>query len=336
MAYDKGDLEEAVRLCEQGLKNGGTNLALLNRLGQAQLDLGQTDEAVKALEQTLQSPDRSAENYYLLGQAYLQAGNYSKAVERFQNAIELRPDHTQAFFGLFNATMRQGQMEEAQKYRDQFLKLEAMDRQALTERSAQEDTLTGLPLVRQTAAKTLFGAAQIYRLHEKNIKAEELFFKAAAIDPNNALSRSALEALMVSRKAVPEAVQTFEKLASIQPENSLNHLYLGRLHEQLQHFEAAERAYRKVRDLTPEWPEGYRALIELYFRNNRQLVESQALARRLLDLEPNSGPNFYLLAFACIRNNDRQGAVAAMENAVALSPGNKRFEEFLQKLKEAP
>jgi tetratricopeptide (TPR) repeat protein len=247
----------------------------------------------------------------------------------------LLPDHTQAYFGLYTACVRLGQTEEAGRYREQFLKLEAIDRRALTDRSAQEDTLTGLPLVRKTVARTVFGSAQIYRVHKEAGKAAELYRKSATLDADSPVYRAALEAHYVQRNALAEGVTVFEQLAVEQPESSLNHLFLGRLHSRLDHFEEAERAFRKVQELAPERPEGYRALAELYLRADRKPAEAQALARRVIEFEP-SGPHYYLLALACLKNNDRMGALEAMKRAVALSPGEKKYQEFLQQLKERP
>src|SRR5262249_22990320 len=140
------------------------------------------------------------------------------------------PDHTQAFFGLYTACMRLGQTEEAERYREQFLKLEAIDRRTLTDRSAQEDTLTGLPLVRKTVARTFFGAAQIYRVHKEASKAAELFRKSAGLDADNPIYRVALESHYVQSNALAEGVTVFEQLAGEQPQSSLNQLFLGRLH----------------------------------------------------------------------------------------------------------
>lgn len=336
ISYDKGDLEETIHLCEVGLENGGGSPALLIHLGQALLDLGRSEEAIHTLSQTDQIRNRSSEGSYLLGQAYLQAGDFARAIESFRVTTELRPDHTQAFFGLFTASMRLGLSEEAKVYREQFLKLEGIDRKMLSERSAQEDTLSGLPLVRETVARTLFGAGQIYNHHGQTEKAKDLFLKAATIDPDNALPRAALVSLLTEQNGMLEAVKTFERLAANHPESSLDYLFLGRLHEQSNHFESAEEAYRQVIKLAPDRPDGYRSLIELYFRSDRKHAEAKGLARQLLELEPESGPNHYLVAFACIRTNDRAGAVAAMEEAVRLSPENQRFQTFLNQLKKTP
>ena len=335
VAYEKGELEETARLCREALKRGPATQDVLNRLGRALLDLGQTEEAVRTLQQAIRLPKPTSESCYLLGQAQMQSGDFAQAKEGFRRAIGLLPDHTQAYFGLYTACLRLGQTEEAGRYREQFLKLEAVDRQDLTDRSAREDTLTGLPMVRETVARTFFGAAQIYRVHEQIGKAAELFRKSAALDADNPVYRSALEASYLQRKDPAEAVRVFEQLAAEQPKNALNYLFLGRLQGRLEHFEAAERCFQKVQELAPQSAEGYRALAELYLRANRKTDQARVLARRVIELEPSSS-HYYFLALACLKNNDRAGALEAMNQAVALSPGETKYQELLQQLKEAP
>jgi tetratricopeptide (TPR) repeat protein len=335
VAYEKGELDETVRLCQESLKRGPANPEVLNRLGRAFMDLGRTDEAVQILQQAVRLPKPITESFYLLGLASLQSGNYAQAKDSFRRAITLLPDHTQAFFGLYTACMRLEQTEEAERYRAQFLKLEAIDRRTLTDRSAQEDTLTGLPFVHKTVARTFFGAAQIYRAHEDSGQAAQFFLKSATLDADSPLYRSALESHYVQRNALADGVSVFEQLVRQQPEGRLNHLFLGRLQARLEHFDEAERAYRKVQELAPDWSEGYRALADLYVRADRKPTEARGLARRVIELEP-SGPHYYLLAVACLKNNDRAGALDAMKQAVALSPGEKKYQEFLLQLKNAP
>jgi tetratricopeptide (TPR) repeat protein len=335
IAYEKGELEESVQLCQEALKLSPVNGEVLNQLGRALMDLGRTGESLQALEQAVQLKRPTSESFYLLGQANLQSGNYRQARENFLGATRLLPDHTQAYFGLYTACMRLGEMEAAAQYREQFQKLEAVDRQTLTDRSARDDTLTGLPLVRRTVARTLFGAGQIYRLHGETGKAIELFYRAAYLDADAPVYRVSLEALYVQRNAAMDGVSAFERLASTQPGNSLNHYFLGRLHERLEHFDATEKAYRQVQHLQPEWAEGYRALAELYLRANRNLPTAGALARKTVELEPN-GAHYYLLAVACSRNNDRAGALGAVEQAIQQSPDEARYRTFLEQLKRSP
>jgi tetratricopeptide (TPR) repeat protein len=334
VAYEKGNLEDAIRLFEEALKRGPGNPEVLNRLGRAQMDLGRTEQAVQTLEQAVRAPQPLSESYYLLGQANLQSGNPARAKESFQRAIALLSDHTQAYFGLYTACLRLGQTDEAERYRGQFQKLEAIDRRTLTDRSAQQDTLTGLPMVRATVARTFFGAAQVYRAHDQTGKSVELLRKSASLDADNPVYRAGLEAYYVQRNALAEGAAVFDQLAKEQPQNPLNYLFLGRLHDRLNQLEAAEGAYRKVQELAPQLSDGYRSQAELYLRTNRKLTEARALAQKAVDLEP-SGPHYYLLAAACVKNGDRAGALDAIKQATALDPGEKKYQELLQQLQGA-
>ncbi len=335
VAYEKGDLEDAVGLCQESLKQGAASPDVLNRLGRAQMDLGRTEEAVRTLQQAVRLSKPTSESNYLLAQALMQTGDFAQGKESFLRVVALLPDHTQAYFGLYTACLRLGQTEEAGRYREQFLRLEAIDRKDLTDRSAQEDTLTGLPMVRETVARTLFGAAQIYRIHQQVGKASDLLRRAASLDADSPVFRSALEALYVQRKDPAGGVRVFEQLAAEQPDNGLNHMFLGRLHGQLEHFEAAERSFQKVQELTPMWTEGHRALAELYLRTNRKLDQAQVLAGKVVSLEP-SGLHFYLLAVACLKNNDRTVALEAAKKALALSPEEQRYHQLLKQIQQAP
>ncbi|MDA1277696.1 MAG: tetratricopeptide repeat protein [Verrucomicrobia bacterium] len=335
VAYEKGDPEETVRLCIEALKRGPATPDVANRMGRAQMDLGKTEEAVRTLQQAVRLPNATSEGWYLLGQAQMQSGDFEKAKEGFQRAIGLVPDHTQAYFGLFTACQRLGQTEEAGKFREQFQKLEAIDRKDLTDRSAQQDTLTGLPMVRETVARTLFGAAQIYRVHHETLKAAELFRRSAALDADNPVYRSALEAFYVESNNPAGGVKVFEQLAAEQPRNSLNYIFLGRLQSQLEHFDAAERSFQKVQVLAPQWTEGHRALAELYLRTNRKLDQARVLAGKVVEFEP-SDSHYYLLAVACAQNNDHTGAVEAVKKALGLNPDEKQYQRLFQKLQQTP
>jgi tetratricopeptide (TPR) repeat protein len=335
VAYEKGQLEDTVRLCQDALKRGPANADVLNQLGRVWMDLGRTEEAIRTLQEAVRLPKPTSQSYYLLGQAQLQSGAHAPAKESFQRAIALLPQHTQAHFGLYTACVRLGQTEEAERYRQQFVKLEAVDRGTLTDRNAEEDTLSGLALVRKTVARTFFGAGQVYRVHEQSDKAAELFRKAASLDSENLMYRATLEALYVQGKKLTEGLAAFEQLAKEQPDNRLNQLFLGRMYGRLQQIDSAERAYRKVQELTPQWPEGFRALAELYLRANVKPAEARAMARRASELEP-TGPHYYLLALACVKGDDRAGALEAIQKAVALSPGEKKYEELLRQLKGQP
>ncbi|MBX3746274.1 MAG: tetratricopeptide repeat protein [Verrucomicrobiae bacterium] len=331
MAYEQGNLEETLELCRQALNRGPANAELLNRMGRALMDLGQAEDAMGPLRQAVSLPRPTSESHYLLGQAHVQSGEYEAAINSFLEAVRLLPDHTQAYFGLYTASLRLERADEADRYRRRFQELEAEDRQGLSDRSAREDTLTGLPLVRRTVAQTLFGAAQVYGLHGEPGRAGGLLLRAASLDPENAAYRGAMEGHHVRERTLTEGVAAFEGLVADQPGNPLNHYFLGRLLGRMEQFDAAERAYRRTLELAPDWAEGHRALAELLLRAGRPGSEARELARRVVTLEP-SGPHHYLLAVACLRAGDRPGAREAIQRALAIHPDEARYRQFLEQL----
>lgn len=335
IAYDKGDPEKAAAYCQEALKRGAPTPEILNRLGRAQMDLGQSEASIATFERAVRLPESVSESSYLLGQALLQSGNPAGAKSSLQKAIGLQPDHTQAYFGLYTACTRLEQADDAQRYRTKFEELEAADRRTLSDRSAKEETLTGLPMVRKTVARTLFGAGQVYRASEKMELATDLFRQASTLDVDSPIYRAALEGAYVRRKAFAEGLQTFQQLAAEQPENPFNPLFIGRLHVRLQQFAPAVRAYQKVQELAPQWAEGYRALSDLYLRANRHPEEARALASKAVGIEP-SAPHYFLLATACLKNGDRAAAAAAARKAVDLDPQEPRYQQLLQQLPAAP
>lgn len=330
-AYEKGSPEDCIRISKEALAHGPPNPELLNRLGRAQIDIGSPQDAVKTLMQAVSLPRSIGESWYLLGQAHLQSGDFPNAKDAFQKAIERVPDHTQAFFGLFTASQRLGQTEDATRFRQKFLQLEESDRRSHTDRSSNEDTLTGLPTIRETVARTLMGAAQVQRAHGQIPAVVELLRRASILDPENGAYRANLESIFLQGKAIADGLKLFQGMVEEQPKSGMNHLFVGRFQTRAQDIESAERSYRKVQELSPDRIEGYRALADLYLRGNRELVEATRLARKTIELDP-SGSNYHLLALICIKRGDRQGALEAAREAVTRSPGDPKYAQLLKQL----
>lgn len=327
IAYEKGDPEESIRLYHETLRRGPADPDILNRLGKAQLDLGQTAQAQSTFRQAVQLPDAPSQSHFLLGQSLLQAGDYSSARLSFLQATQQTPDHTQAFFGLFTASMRLGQTNEGRQYQKEFIRLESIDRQSLTDRSSQKDTLTGLPFVRETVARTLAGAAQLYRSHAQLDEATRLLLKAALLDGSTPSYRAALESIYLQRQQTNEGLSTFLSLLQSNPANYLNHLFLGRFQVKAVQLAAAEISFKKVQQLAPNLPEGYRALGELYLKSPTQFPNSIAQFQNLVALHP-TGPHFYLLALACAKNSDKQNALDAINAALQKNPTEARYQKL--------
>lgn len=334
IAYEKGEPEETVSLCQSALKLGLSTPELLIQMGKSLLDLGQTEDAIAALNKAVDRPNAPVEGHYLLAQAFMQDRDYPSAKTNFQQVINRVSDHTQAYFGLFTACQRLGQSEEAAQYREQFIKLEAIDRKSLTDRSGQENTLSGMSMVRETVAKTLFGAAQFYQEQGVSTETVRLYQRAASLDGENFGFRSVMEAYFVRSASIPTGVDVFQQLTVEHPGNVLDHFFLGRLQSRMKRFDAAERSFLKVQELMPNWATGYEALAELLLGTRKDPSRARQLASTAVKLEP-SGARYYLLALSCLRTNDRTAALAAAKQATVLSPNQRNYAQLLQQIQGA-
>lgn len=331
IAYERGAPDEAIRLAEEGIRRCGPSPDLLKHLGHSQLDLGRTEEAIATLEQIAIRPAPMIESLYLLGQAHMQARDYDRASERFQEVIKAQPDHTQAYFGLFTACQRSGRSEEAEKYQKKFMRLEAADRKDLSDRSGEESTLSGVSTVRQTVSRTLFGAAQIYQGQGQMAKAGDLFQRAVSLDRDNFIFHSSLEASYIRRNEAAAGLKVFQQLADEDPDNALPMLFVGRLETRVKRYDDAEKHYRQVVEMAPEWAQGYRALVEMYLGRRIKLSESYQLAQQMVKLEP-SGHHFYLLALSALRNRDGATALEAARRASLLAPKMNNYRKLYEQL----
>lgn len=334
IAYDKGNPEEALRLCLEARKRGLTSPALLNRMAQSQMDLGRTADSIKTLLEATKLAQSLPESFYLLGQAHMQAQDYELAKRAFLNTTELVPDHTQAYFGLFTACQRLGQRNEAVAFRKTFVQLESNDRKDLNDRSSQSEALSGITAVRETTARTFFGAGQIHQSQGAFGEAADLFYQSAALAPDDLKNRMALETVHVQSKTLEDGVKAFQRLIASQPGNALNHYFLGRLETRRGNASAAEKNYQQTLSLAPAWAAGYHGLAELYMLTNQHLDQAETLARKSVELEPNHARH-YLLAAACIKNNHLKAALKAINQALDIRPDETKYQQLRRQLEKA-
>ena len=123
-------------------------------VGSGPLDLGQTEEAVHALQQAVRLPKPTSESCYLLGQAHMQSGDLC-ASERELSAGDRvvarpHPGVLRALHSVHEVGANGGSWAVSRA----IPKIGGDRPQDLTDRSAREDTLTGLPMVRETVART--------------------------------------------------------------------------------------------------------------------------------------------------------------------------------------
>jgi predicted Zn-dependent protease len=132
----EGNVDDAILIAREGMKNGIESAALLEILGKALLRSGVTpgqpqfNEAQSALEKSVSEHPNDTSAQIALGQAYLQAGRFDDAIAHLDVAQQMKPNQPSIYASLAKAYQRKGDSQRAQ---EALQKLEALN-QAQAER----------------------------------------------------------------------------------------------------------------------------------------------------------------------------------------------------------
>jgi arylsulfatase A-like enzyme/thioredoxin-like negative regulator of GroEL len=90
--WQRGNVDGAIAVLEQGLKAGVTGASILSQLGSYLTDAGRPAEAVKLVEPLAADPNVDSDTLNALGIAYARAGRESDATHVFDRALALDPE----------------------------------------------------------------------------------------------------------------------------------------------------------------------------------------------------------------------------------------------------
>jgi len=328
IAMSKGDYDRAVTLFGKAQRNDPKLRGVYCRQAQALVYLGRHREAVTALDKAIAVFPKASDAHFLLGETHLQLQEYEKAKASFQAAIAIQDDHTKAYYGLATACARLGENQHSKQYRQKFKELQTADDQAGKDSRRDWDFVAQ---TRTSVARSHTAAGRIYRSRGRYGKAEEVWQRAAIIDPNSPECCGELASLYLHQGRHAEALELFERLTELEPDNGVTYWYLGNAYARLDRFEDAEKAYKKIIEIAPGRLEGYVSLARLYLQFSRKLPQSKTLAAKAVELKP-SAANYFMLARACDKNGDRAGALSAVKRAVELDPQNAEYRAMHKRM----
>ncbi len=327
----KGDFEEAVPLWRKLLQLSPKRTGVRNRLASALMELGQLHEAIVELEKEIEISPRSDSSYYLLGQAYLQLREYEKAKNNYEKAQKIEPEATNSCYGLATAYARLGEKEKSDQIMRK-LKIRASERSETVLRE-QDWAAKNLESVRRRVASTHTGAGRIWNQHGYAWQAEKHWRRAANLAPKDTTCRLALLSLYERKGRASEALPICEQLIEIAPQDPHFYLTQGVLYGRLKRFDEASSSFQSLIERWPEQAAAYGALAEVYLHMDQKLPEAKRLATKAVQLEP-TAVNYFLLGWACEKNNDRPGALEALSEAVRLDPESATYQKRLKRIQD--
>jgi Flp pilus assembly protein TadD len=130
-----------------------------------------------------------------------------------------------------------------------------------------------------------------------------------------------------SEKRYPQAIAFFLRALQFQPNYSDAHLDLGKTYEAMGLLNKAETEFITSEKLSPLGIRVHNTLSE-FFLDQRRLSESEAEARRSVEIQPTPQGDWDL-GLAEWSQDNRSGAEHAFQDALALSPSSSRAHFML-------
>jgi superkiller protein 3 len=323
VAQEQDQLDRAIAYWQEGLKINPHAPSLRWRLAYVRVQQGQLDGTVQLLQEECRLTPDAARNYFLLGQVLLKQKAYQKAKACYEKALELQPSYANAHYGLGKVYTRLKQREKARASMEAYQMLKA--RQDASEE--QRIILDELPPARIRAAGLYRRVAALYDSREHAPRIEQLLKRAIVLDPQGALNWERLATFHYQQDRFQPALASFLKAKELDPNNPLYYFNIGMLYGAMGQLSRAETSLKEAVDRFPQYGLAYAELARFYLYHRTNLAQAQSLAGKAIALQP-SAAHYDLLARACEANGDRNAAVAAAEQALAMEPNNKRYRAF--------
>jgi len=330
IAQQEGEHDKAVEYFRKA-KQCDPKMAGINyRLGEAYKALGKPDEAIAAMTENAARFPKAPDSFLALGELHLQKQEYEAAQEQYEAALACDPNLSKAYYGLASVAARLGQREQANTYRQRFREVEEREREEAHESRATYDPLA---LTRASVAHTHTDVGRVLQANKQLAPAEQLWQRAAQLDPNNVACRFSLADCYFRANRFAEALPWYEQIVRIQPDNGVAYYFIGHIYDKQGKKAAAQKAYEEVIEVSPNRPEGFLALARFLWENDGDLNRARQLVQRAVELAPIAA-NYAFLGRVCHKTGDREAALAAAHRAVQLAPRNPEYRRLVQQVQE--
>jgi tetratricopeptide (TPR) repeat protein len=295
-----GSFTNAPRKEGEALPDPKDRIDVFNLMTSAQESNGVEDaEAAIARLQTVVAQDPNIlDAWVMLGNEYARKRDFATALEQYKRALQINPAYDLATINLANAYRALEQYDAAlvgyERYlakdpRNGFVRYQMGELYVDLGRLEQAESAFRQALIDDTRVAAARNALGVVAFKRGDLdKAEQEIRAALAQQEDVRLAHFNLALIAESRRDFVTAAAEYQKEIDMQASAYKAAFNLGRLREQQGDVEGQEAAYRKSIDINPRFAEGYFYLAKLYLDRGQRLDEAAALARRGLEVGPQS------------------------------------------------
>lgn len=228
-ALGRGDLKQAMMLCQQLLQANETYAPAYFMLATITMELYQHDKALKFNELAERFQPNSFDVYFQRGKIHFVKGNMDEALEAFERAQSLQPSNAVTAMLIGDVLAQQGKIDEAiaqfskatlLQDLPEILEHKGICQQAAGDYEGAKQSFKAMLSRLPNYAPALSHLATIALHEEDEDKAEDYLRKALMINPNHQEALVALSSICLSRHDLESATSLSRLAIKVNP----NHL----------------------------------------------------------------------------------------------------------------
>jgi Flp pilus assembly protein TadD len=250
-------------------------------------------------------------NDFTYGVALYQHGYLDAAAESFQQVVIQKPNDPEAYYNLGTLSLHRNDLPEAHRHLEQTVKL----------RPDYPEAWNNLGMI----------AAQ----QGQSDEAIRNFQQSLSLRPNYTIALINLGNLYRRLSAFGKAQDLFNRALQLQPDDPEVNYSLGMLYAQQEQLQQAADFLQKAATLRPDYPEALNNLGVVYVRTG-DYDRAEEQFKTCIRLTPSFDQSYLNLAQLYTIRHDKQQAIQALQQLLALQPQNRTAQQALERLRSRP
>jgi len=277
--------------------------------GNAELILGNIQQAETSYAKLIALNDSNPTGYYRLGVIAQIKKDYDRAIEYYQKALSLNPKLMDVSTELVRAHMGRGDFEQALAQCDQ--------------------QLTVTEEIPQLTAVIHFLKGSIYASRQDLENSQAEYEKAITTYSNYLPPYYALAGLYLRQNKEDEAIAQYSAITEKAPQQTRPHMMLGAIYENQQNIDLAEKHYRKVIEINPDFAPAANNLAYILVSQDRDINEALMLAKKAKESLPEDPSVMDTLGWIYYKKGLYDSAIVEFSDSLEKLPNNATIHYHL-------